>query len=151
MKNRGGYLMTVDNSLTVDSNTYDNNYIIGDWDRIYYPYVPVNPWYPDFWGNPSTTFTIVTGEIYPTFIKVGDKFTLTIDAPGFGKENDILQVKVQGSTLEVYKNSIKTIYMIPEKLDTDTLEATVEFGQIIITADVKEQSERKSIPVTFRR
>ncbi len=139
----------MNSSFTGDSTTiapYDNT--------IYYP-EPVwpnpNPFYYTIWPTPNTTTICIGGESEPVFSKVGGTYKLKIDAPGFGKEEDTLDIYVKGDTLEVHRNLGRSIYIIPEQLDRDTLSAKVEFGQIIVTADVKEQHERKSIPIEFRR
>lgn len=149
--------MIIENNTPLDVSGVSIDYTTFiDYPPFGNPTYPGNPLYPMWpypgWTEPAnTTYTINVSGYESVFLIKGDEFILTLDVPGFGKPEDTLEVYIENDRLAVYRNSMKFTYAIPEKLNRDTLSAKVEFGQIIITADVKEQYERKSIPVEFRR
>lgn len=125
--------------MTID-NKWGINYVLPD------DYSDTVSW--------SNTQAIYAYEPTPYFIQTKGVYKLTIDAPGFGKPEDSLEVKViPGRILKVLKNGVwPTSYGIPDDLDIDTLSVVVEFGQILVTAEAKKsEDDSRSIPIHFRR
>jgi HSP20 family molecular chaperone IbpA len=107
------------------------------------------------WPKWATMFDVVTSPSYSFSNTVGfkeknkDSFNLEIELPRFRKENiklsaenNILHISAEQDNLKFYHS-----VSIPSTLDTNTIEAKLDHGVLLIFAQKSEQSKSKTIEI----
>lgn len=103
----------------------------------------------------SNVFDIVTSPSYSFSNMVGfkesqkDSFNLEIELPRFRKENiklstenNVLHISAEQDNLKFYHS-----VSIPATLDTNTIEAKLDYGVLQISAQKAEQAKTKTIQI----
>jgi HSP20 family molecular chaperone IbpA len=107
------------------------------------------------WPKWTTMFDFVTSPSYSFSNMVGfkesnkDSFNLEIELPRFRKEsiklsaeNNVLHVSAEQDNLKFYHS-----VSIPATLDTNTIEAKLDYGVLSISAQKAEQAKQKTIEI----
>jgi len=107
------------------------------------------------WPKWASMFDVVTSPSYSFSNVVGfkesskDSFNLEIELPRFRKENiklsaenNILHISAEQDNLKFYHS-----VSIPATLDTNTIEAKLEYGVLSISAQKAEQAKQKTIEI----
>jgi HSP20 family molecular chaperone IbpA len=107
------------------------------------------------WPTLSNSFNIVTSPKYSFSNMVGfkesnkDSFSLEIELPRFRKENiklsaenNVLHISAEQDNLKFYHS-----VSIPPTLDTNTIEAKLDHGVLMVSAQKAEQAKTKLIQI----
>ena len=109
----------------------------------------------NLWPTLSNSFNIVTSPKYSFSNMVGfkesnkDSYNLEIELPRFRKENiklsaenNVLHISAEQDNLKFYHS-----VSIPSTLDTNTIEAELDHGVLMISAQKAEQAKTKLIQI----
>jgi HSP20 family molecular chaperone IbpA len=109
----------------------------------------------NLWPTLSNSFSIVTSPKYSFSNMVGfkesnkDSYNLEIELPRFRKENiklsaesNVLHISAEQDNLKFYHS-----VSIPATLDTNTIEAELDHGVLMISAQKAEQAKTKLIQI----
>ena len=109
----------------------------------------------NLWPTLSNSFSIVTSPKYSFSNMVGfkesnkDSYNLEIELPRFRKENiklsaesNVLHISAEQDNLKFYHS-----VSIPATLDTNTIEAELDHGVLMVSAQKAEQAKTKLIQI----